>query len=369
MKTTKLMVAIIIALTCVISTFTASAQSKSLPIDSLGAAVSHNLMLVSRGYGSLNCNSLVNTNGVKTFWWQNYNPNGVPKIGDLTAMSVTNPFAFMVARPTNDSVSADISYISSEGYQLFYGWTDFMLEKTNGVWRVPESALTNMQYSISYLEPIAEMNAVGAYLNLRDTNGYPIQRIYLQVDRNSSSRIGTILNLTQYLGQHGEMFVTYAQYDQYGNITNTFDVAFSMEEGKGGVALPSAMAKAAFTPSWGNLAKELQPPIVALTNVPSWNHVGTSQLVEITVKTNMMVYFSAQTTEGEDANGFTVKILLPGMDLPPVPYYMPQGVKSLGVELPPGTYHIDFLWPMLAPQQINPWWWYGTPVTPSVKGG
>ena len=370
MKTIKSVLSmVILGACCIASAFTASAQSKSLPSDSLAAATSHGLLLVRQVSGFLSCNSLVNTNGSKTYWFQSYSPNGVPKESDLVSMVVTNPFAFSVARPTNDWVSANISYNSAEGYQLFYAGVGFNLVQSNGVWQVPASALTNLQTWIGYYEPIAEKNAVGARLILRDGNENLLQTFYLQVNWNNDTHVGTILNLTQYLGQHGEMVVTYGQFDQYGNETNTYDVAFAMDEDKGGVALVPANVKAGFTPVWDSLVKVLQPPVVALTNVPSYKHIGTSPLVEITVTNTMTVYFSANTTEGENANGFTVKLLQSGMDLPVVPYTIPPGASSLGVTLPPGVYHIDYTWPQLAPQQIYPWWYYGaaTPVT-SVGG-
>ena len=173
--------------------------------------------------------------------------------------------------------------------------------------------------------------------------------------------------MTQYNGQHGELVVTYGQFDQYGNQTNSYDVAFALDEDKGGVVITPASVKAGFTSTWNNLLMVLQPPNVALTNVPSYKHIGTSPLVEITVTNTMIVYFSAKTVEGENANGFTIKLLQSGMDLPVVPYVMPQGVNSLGVELPPGVYHVDYTWPQLAPEQVYPWWYYnngvvGTPV-------
>ena len=360
---------VILGVCCIASAFTASAQSKSLPIDSLAAATSHNLQLIRQVYGSLYCNSLLNTNGSKTYWVQSYNPNGVPKESDLVAMVVTNPFAFMVARPTNDWVSASVSYNSVEGYQLFYAGVGFQLVQSNGGWQVPAYALTNLQNWIGYYEPIAEKNALGAHLNLRDGNENLLQVLYLQVNWDNNTRTGTILNLTQYLGQHGEMVVTYGQFDQYGNETNTYDVAFALDEDKGGAVLVPATVKAGFTPSWNGLITVLQPPVVALTNVPSYKHIGTSPLVEITVTNTMTVYFSANSAEGEIANGFTVKLLQSGLDLPVVPYSIPQGASSLGVTLPPGVYHIDFTWPQLAPMQVYPWWYYGGGVAATPIGG
>ena len=373
MKTIRLLLSVVIIGAYCLSAFTASAQSKSLPIDSLGSAVSHNLLLVRQVYGSLSSSSLLNTNGSKTLWFQSYNPNGVPKQSDLTAMVVTNPFAFMIARPTNDWVSAYVSYNSVEGYQLFWAGVGFQLVQSNGVWQVPANVLTNLQNMIGYYEPIAEKNAVGARLNLRDSNENLLQQIYLEVDWNNSTHVGTILNLTQYVGQHGEMVVTYGQFDQYGNQTNSYDVAFALDEDKGGAVLAPATVKAGFTPAWDSLIKVLQPPVVALTNVSSLKHIGTSPLVEITVTNTMTVYFSANTSEGETANGFTVKLLQSGVDLPVVPYSIPQGASSLGVTLPPGVYHIDFTWPQLAPAQVYPQWYYNnggavvaSPVSPSA---
>jgi len=370
MKTKTIISMVIAVAVCIASAFTASAQSKSLPIDSLAAAVSHNLQQVRHVYGQLNSSSLLNTNGSKTFWYMSYNPNGVPKQSDLVAMVVTNPFSFLVARPSNDWVNVNISYDSVEGYQLFWAGTGFYLVQSNGVWQVPAYASTNLQNWIGYYEPIAEKNAIGARLNLRDVNGNLLQNLYLQVNWNNDTHIGTILHLTQYNGQHGEMVVTYGQFDQYGNQTNSYDVAFTLDEDKGGVAIAPASVKTGITPSWNNLLMVLQPPNVALTNVPSNNHIGTSPLVEVTVTNTMIVNFSAKTTEGENANGFTIKLLQSGMDLPVVPYVMPQGVNSLGVELPPGMYHIDFTWPQLAPAQIYPWWYYNNsvPVGSTVVG-
>lgn len=360
MKTIRLfLMVLVLGVVCIASAFSGLAQSKSLPIDSLASAVSHNLLLVRQVYGQLYSSSILNTNGSKTFWNQPYNPNGVPKESDLVAMVVTNPFAFMIARPSNDWVNVWINYQSAEGYQLFYASEGFQLTQSNGVWQVPASASTNLQNWIGYYEPIAEKNAIGAHLNLRDANENLLQNIYLQVDWNYNTHVGTILNQTTYLGQHGEMVVTYGQFDQYGNMTNSYDVAFALDEDKGGAVLVPANVKAGFTPSWDGLITVLQPPVVALTNVPSKNHIGTSPLVEITLTNAMTVYFSANTTEGETANGFTVKLLQSGVDLPVVPYVIPQGASSLGVTLPAGVYHIDYSWPQLAPAQVLPYWYYG----------
>ncbi|MEI6057668.1 MAG: hypothetical protein WCQ60_01705 [bacterium] len=373
----KTIVSLLIAVTVIIATtFSAAAQSKSLPVDSVASATSHNLLLLKYVYGSLDSPSLLNTNGSKTFWLQNYNANNVPKVADLVAMVATNSFAFLLARPSNDMVNVFISYNAGDGVQLFYANANFQLVMSNGAWQVPAS-MTNLQTCLAYYEPIYEKNAVGAHFNLRDGNETILQTTYLDVYQvgTSSAHVGRIMNPTvTTLGQHGEIVVTYGQFDQWGNQTNSFDVAFATDEGKGGAAIVPANVKGVFGSSWDGLVKVLTPPNISLTNVLSVNHVGTSQLVEFTLTNTMTVYFHAETTEGEWANGFTVKLLQPGADLPAVPYGIPSGYYSGGVSLPAGTYHADFTWPLLAPQQQYPWWYYytggGTVTTPVVgKGG
>jgi len=351
--------------TLIASALSAPAQSKSLPIDSMASAVSYDELHIRQVYGSLNASSLVNTNGVRTFWSLNYNPNGVAQVKDFVSMVVTNPFAFMLTRPTNDWVNASVSYNSADGDQLFYQGVGFYLVISNGTWVVPDSARTNLQTYLGYYEPIYETNAISAHLNLRDSNGNLWQTLYLNVYFNSSTRVGRIMNYTQYLGQHGEIVVSYAQYDQYGNVTNSYDVAFALDEDKGGVALPTTKATASFIPNWGNLIVPLSPPNVVLTNVQSFNHVGTSPLVEVTITNATVVFVGASTVEGEVANGFTIKSLQQGVDNAPQTFTYPG--NGLQLILQPGVYHIDFIWPQLAPAQIYPDWYYGggkgTPVT------
>jgi hypothetical protein len=299
-------------------------------------------------------------------------------------MIATNAFAFMLARPSNDIVSAVVSFNSADGDQLFWMGNGFNLIKTNGVWEVPDSVRTNAQEYLAYYQPIWEKNAIGAKLNLRDTNNNVLQTIYLDVYQKNAAypvvatvgyatvapvvgvgsgssvpHVGKIMNLTQYLGQHGEMIVTYGQWDEYGNQTNYYEVAFMLNEGKGGVAMTPAYVKAVINPSWDSLIKVLAPPQVRLTNVPSYNHIGTSPLVEIVVTNEMVVYFHASTTEGEVANGLNIKLLETGKDWPAVPYINPPGADGQGIRLPIGVYHINFTWPLLAPAQQYPWWYWG----------
>ncbi len=372
MKTKNILTTVVTVAVLIASAFTGLAQSKSLPIDSVGRAVSHNLVLIRQVYGQVWADSLLNTNGSRTFWNQAYNPNNVPKAADLVSIVATNPFAFLIARPTNDWVSTWVSYDSADGDQLFYADVGFQLVQSNGLWQVPASASTNLQNYIGYYEPLYETNAVGAHLNLRDANENLLQTVYLevyQVGPNNNVHVGKILNQTQYLGQHGELVVTYGQYDQYGNETNSYDMAFALDEDKGGTVITPALVKASFTPTWDGLIAMLTPPIVNLTNVQSVNHIGSSPIVQITLTNTMTVYFSASTVEGENANGFGIKWLQPGADYPYVPYTIPAGSTSLGVQLPAGTYHIDYTWPLLAPVQINPWWYYGSVTAVSQKGG
>jgi hypothetical protein len=345
MKIKNIVIACTVA--ALIATNLTASEQKKMPIDSVASAVSYDLLHVGQVYGDVYATSIVNTNGSRTFWNQSYNPNQVPKIGDLIAMVATNPFAFMIARPTNDAVDVYISYDSADGDQLFYADEGFMLTLSNGNWQIPVTAFTNMQTSLAYYEPIYEKGAVGARLNLRDANENILQTIWLDVYYTSSTRIGKIMNQTQYLGQHGELIVTYGQFDQYGNETNTYDVA-----------------------SWNGLVLQMAPPNIVLTNVPSNNHIGSSPLVEFTITNDTTVYFHADTSEGEVANGLTIKLLLAGQDLPKVPYSIPDGVAGISVLLPAGTYHIDFTWPLLTPAQIYPWYYYGnSSVTVTGKGG
>jgi hypothetical protein len=363
MKTNKFIstvAAFIVALTVLCSSsFTAHAQSKSLPIDSASSAAQNNLKLISYTYGSVYGNSLIYTNGVQTFWRVDYDHKGVPKVSDLKQIVSTNKLVFMTSKPTNDWISAYVSYNSRDNDQLFYSGIGFQLINVDGTWQAPGNDLSNLVNNLAYYEPLYETNAMYASLRLRDANGNLLQTIRLDVIFNWENHVGRIMNMTRYLGQHGEMVIGYAQFDQYGNSTNSYEVSFALDSDKKGMQLKPAKVSLTLNPSWDGLYMDLTPPNVFMTNVTSYKHIGQSKLGGFTVTNRMAVYFRGLTTEGETARGFKLTKLEIGKDNQPVTYEFYGDAYSYGYILEPGDYQVEYLWAQLAPEQINPWWYYG----------
>ncbi len=336
----------------------ASAQSKRLPIYSLGAGIDQNLSLVTNIEVSVSANSMLYSNGLVSYFNAQYLHGGAPKESELSALVASQTLSFRVTRPSNEWITIWQSY-SSRNYedQLFWGGQSYqMVRQTNGTnvtWKMPTSVVNVPLYLGNYVI-INESNLISGTFLLRNAEGNVLQYVDVPVTFNYATGIGKMRFPSEYLGQHGEFVGTYRKVDGQGN-ESSFEVAFNTD--LDGAQMPGTLASVTTTSDIVDLVV-LTPPSIALNNIHSYEGQGTSPLVEFTVTTSQSVSISAQTSEGETATGFWLKKLVKGQKTEWVEYLIPPGY-SVSVPLEPGLYHVDYTWSRFAPWQIMPYWYYG----------
>ena len=336
---------IIIAIVAFVSQ--AFAYEKNLPIGSRAKLASEAIRQVEQVYGGVYANGNLQPIDGTSYYKFAYNSK-TPMASEISAMVAKQNLSFRVANPTNDWLSYYMLCTASDGRTLFSGGSGFRLkwsEKGGGGWHVPQTALSFEPY-LAYEIPIKRKGVIGARIVARDAGGNVNQYVYLQVSYNSDDCMGTILFRSEYAGTGGELVVTYIDPDS-GN-WDSVEVAYSLKDD--GQEIATVGGSFSTKPSFHDIVT-LTAPYAYMTNIPSNNHIGTAPLGELSVPTDMWIYFHADTSEGENADSVSIlKLGEEGADWhsEPIPANGPPYVPLL---IKKGVYHVEYGFPQLRPPQ------------------
>lgn len=229
------------------------------------------------------------------------------------------------------------------GYGLFWGWTQFFLEKDSlGAWQVPTGAANVSANETAYQIPIYIPGVSSAYAVIRDANGNQWW-VYLPVQNDRVMFYTSLAGLLDN-GWSGKMVLgvgtNSAIYDMNSgtNIPTTL-VALAVQMGIGGVEFIDDFLQIVSQPT-------------------SVNGQGVNPIYQVSVQeSSKTVQVSGITSEGEVAAEVCVMKI---GDLKPTHYPIPAGKTKVPVTFGQGIFDVWFVYPNAFPDAPSiPYQYYG----------